>query len=404
MVTGARSPGGSARFAVAVGVVAVSQLFMTARDVAGQTDTTPPNVSITSPASGAAVSGTVTATATATDDTGVAGVQFQLDGSPLGAEAVVAPYSIAWKTLGSNDLVFGVVKVTTGPMTISAGSGLSKRLGISCPSCSGDDTVSVDKIQSAPGAAEATFTFSTAAHYLSHVAAFKTTATPVYVQGAATSSNSAASSLAQTFVQPTTGGNFIVAAVAWSGTAPLTVTDTQGNGYVVAATAYDATLNQTLAIVYAANVVGGATTVTAGFDTLSPTVRRLEIHEYSGIATTSPLDGTATNSADATTAVDGASGGQAPTTVISPATDGSHVVTARARDAAGESRKIRRAASVSDAAATAGAKEETGARAERKLWPRADGAAHAWSRRRLHAKRCDGSGAVFYRMDDREAA
>jgi glucose/arabinose dehydrogenase len=60
-------------------------------------DTTPPTAQITSPAAGG-VSGTVTVTAAATDDQGVAGVQFQLDGANLGAEDTGAPYSTAWNT------------------------------------------------------------------------------------------------------------------------------------------------------------------------------------------------------------------------------------------------------------------------------------------------------------------
>ena len=61
-------------------------------------DTTPPAVSITSPASGATVSGTISVTATASDNRGVSGVQFQLDAANSGSEDTAAPYSIAWDT------------------------------------------------------------------------------------------------------------------------------------------------------------------------------------------------------------------------------------------------------------------------------------------------------------------
>src|SRR6267142_512193 len=59
-------------------------------------DTTPPSVSITAPASGATVSGTTSVTASASDNVGVVGVQFRLDGSNLGAEDTTAPYSVSW--------------------------------------------------------------------------------------------------------------------------------------------------------------------------------------------------------------------------------------------------------------------------------------------------------------------
>lgn len=61
-------------------------------------DTTPPTVSITSPASGATVSGTTTVSASASDNVGVAGVQFLVDGSALGAEDTTSPYSASWNT------------------------------------------------------------------------------------------------------------------------------------------------------------------------------------------------------------------------------------------------------------------------------------------------------------------
>ncbi|HET7364576.1 MAG TPA: N,N-dimethylformamidase beta subunit family domain-containing protein [Burkholderiales bacterium] len=61
-------------------------------------DTTPPSVSISSPAAGATVSGTAMVVASASDNIAVAGVQFKLDGGNLGAEVTTAPYQTAWDT------------------------------------------------------------------------------------------------------------------------------------------------------------------------------------------------------------------------------------------------------------------------------------------------------------------
>ena len=66
-------------------------------------DTTRPTVDITSPASGASVSGTIDVTANASDNVGVVGVQFQRDGVNLGAEDTTAPYSVSWDTTTSGD-------------------------------------------------------------------------------------------------------------------------------------------------------------------------------------------------------------------------------------------------------------------------------------------------------------
>jgi hypothetical protein len=62
------------------------------------TDTTPPTVAMTAPASGATVSGTVTVSANASDNVGVASVQFTLDGANLGAALTASPYQVAWDT------------------------------------------------------------------------------------------------------------------------------------------------------------------------------------------------------------------------------------------------------------------------------------------------------------------
>ena len=68
------------------------------------TDTTAPTVSVSAPANGSTVSGaSVTVSANASDNTGVAGVQFTLDGANLGAEDTTAPYSFAWNsTMAAN--------------------------------------------------------------------------------------------------------------------------------------------------------------------------------------------------------------------------------------------------------------------------------------------------------------
>jgi hypothetical protein len=66
-------------------------------------DTTPPTVRITFPGNGQTVSGTVTVTADASDNVGVAGVQFSIDGTNLGAEDTSAPYSVSWNTATVSD-------------------------------------------------------------------------------------------------------------------------------------------------------------------------------------------------------------------------------------------------------------------------------------------------------------
>src|SRR3989344_1040099 len=65
----------------------------------GSTDVTPPTVSITSPTNGSTISGSATTiSATASDNVGVAGVQFKLNGADLGSEDTTSPYSISFDT------------------------------------------------------------------------------------------------------------------------------------------------------------------------------------------------------------------------------------------------------------------------------------------------------------------
>jgi hypothetical protein len=59
---------------------------------------TAPTVSVSAPGAGSTVSGTLTVTAAASDDVGLAGVQFLLDGAPLGSEDTAAPFSASWNT------------------------------------------------------------------------------------------------------------------------------------------------------------------------------------------------------------------------------------------------------------------------------------------------------------------
>jgi hypothetical protein len=87
-------------------------------------DTTPPVVTVTSPASGAALAGTTTINATATDNIGVVGVQFRVDGANVGPEDATAPYSVPWNTASATagpHTVTAVARDAAGNVTTSAG-------------------------------------------------------------------------------------------------------------------------------------------------------------------------------------------------------------------------------------------------------------------------------------------
>jgi hypothetical protein len=85
-------------------------------------DSTPPAVSITSPAAGA-VSGAIMITAAASGGQGVAGVQFKLDGQNIGVEDTASPFSATWDTRGElngSHTLTATVRDTTGTTATSA--------------------------------------------------------------------------------------------------------------------------------------------------------------------------------------------------------------------------------------------------------------------------------------------
>lgn len=90
----------------------------------GGADTTAPTISITSPSAGATISGTTTVTVNASDNVGVVGVQFKLDGNNIGIEDTSAPYSYSWdstQATNSNHTWTASARDAAGNTTISSG-------------------------------------------------------------------------------------------------------------------------------------------------------------------------------------------------------------------------------------------------------------------------------------------
>ena len=61
-------------------------------------ETEPPLVTLTAPAANATVSDSIPVTATASDNVGVVGVRFDVDGASLGPEDLSPPYTVGWNT------------------------------------------------------------------------------------------------------------------------------------------------------------------------------------------------------------------------------------------------------------------------------------------------------------------
>ena len=237
-------------------------------------DTTPPTVAITAPTG--TVSGTVTITANATDNAGVAGVQFRVDNNPLAAEDTTSPYSVSFNT----------TMVTNGTHTLTAlARDINGNTALSAPV-----TVTVANAAVTP---------------------------PAFVQVNAAVPQTNQSAVAVTYTSAQTAGDTNILAIGWNNaTSNITsVTDSAGNTYQLAVpTARGAGLSQ--AIYYAKNIkaaAAGTNTVTVNFNTATPyiDVRALE---YSGLDPVNPFDvgtsaagtGTSANSGTVSTTAPGA--------------------------------------------------------------------------------------------------
>jgi endonuclease G len=93
----------------------------------GGGDTTPPTAALTSPAGGAPVSGTVTLTASASDDVGVTSVDFAVDGTVV-ATATGAPYSVTWT---SSSVWNGPHSITATAHDAAGNTGTSAAVSVS---------------------------------------------------------------------------------------------------------------------------------------------------------------------------------------------------------------------------------------------------------------------------------
>lgn len=138
-----------------------------------------------------------------------------------------------------------------------------------------------------------------------------------YVQGANYTSDSGSASLVQAFPTNVTAGNFIVAAASWDSatTTVMSCSDNRGNSYTVVNVWNYVGDGQTLAICYAPNVAAGATTVTAALGG-GAAFRRMVISEYSGVATSNPVDVyTGVTGSSSVTTTDGVTSGSVTTTL-----------------------------------------------------------------------------------------
>ncbi|MFP2911115.1 S8 family serine peptidase [Pyxidicoccus sp. 3LFB2] len=104
----------------------------------GGSDTTPPTTSITSPAGGSTVSGTATLSASASDNVGVARVEF-FAGTALVGTATAAPYSVSWNT---TSVANGTYALTTKAYDAANNVGTSSTVSVTVNNGTGSCSIS----------------------------------------------------------------------------------------------------------------------------------------------------------------------------------------------------------------------------------------------------------------------
>ena len=227
-------------------------------------DTTPPTAVLTAP-TGGTVSGTLTLTATATDNVGVAGVQFLVDNTALAAPDTTTPYSTSWNT----------TTATNGTHTLTA--------------------LATDTTGNTALSTPVTVTVANAV----------TTTPPALVQIKAATPQTSQTAVPVTYTNTQQAGDTNIIAIGWNNTTSTitAVTDTAGNTYQ-AATPTTRGTGISQAIYYAPNIKAApaaTNTVTVTFNTATPYVD-IRATEYSGLATTNPLDLTTSATGTSTTA------------------------------------------------------------------------------------------------------
>lgn len=276
-------------------------------------DSTPPSASVTFPTNGQTVSGTVSVSANASDNTGVAAVQFRVNGAPLGADDTSAPYGATWNTAQAPN---GSYQITAEARDAAGNRTTSATITVNVANAVADTT--------APSVA------------ITSPAAGQT------VSGQITVSASAADNIGIAGVQLLLNGSALGAEKAAAPYTAAVDTRTLANGnYTLSAVARDAAGNRTTAAVITVRV---SNVVVVG-DTTAPAVAIAAPgagQTVTGSVTLSANASDGTGVAGVQFLVDGAAVGAEDTAVpftISwdsrTVANGSHQISAVARDVAG---------------------------------------------------------------------
>ncbi len=213
-------------------------------------DTTPPTISVTGPSSGATVQGTITLSASASDNVGVVLVQFKLDGANIGSALTSAPFTYSWDTTG----------VANGSHTISA--------------------VATDAAGNSATASNVSVTVNNA------VSSPPSGSGPSVVQSAHGSGNGGSFNVS--LPSPTQAGDLVVVLLNSLSQTPVSFSDNKGSTYTLGGSAYDTVNGRDFAgVYYRTNAQAGVQNFTVTTNYVATSIFVVEI---SGASVSAPFD------------------------------------------------------------------------------------------------------------------
>lgn len=188
-------------------------------------DTVAPTVSLTAPANNSTVSGTVSIGATASDNVGVVGVQFRLNGVNIGAEDTSAPHAASYDSRLVNNGTYALTAVArdaAGNVTTSTSRAVTISNSTSPPPAPGPDTTKPAVSISTP-TGQTTFSTGTASVSLGGSASDDVSVTQV------SWANSRGGSGSQNFNSASTLWSFGLTLQSGSNALTVTARDAAGN-------------------------------------------------------------------------------------------------------------------------------------------------------------------------------
>jgi peptidoglycan/xylan/chitin deacetylase (PgdA/CDA1 family) len=262
-------------------------------------DITDPTVDLTAPDSGALLAGSVTISADATDDVAVGSVEFFIGATSVGTDST-APFSVEWDSTAAAD---GPVSITAVATDTSTNSATSTAVGATVDNTG--PSVSISAPAAAAIVSGSSVTVSAAASDASGVASVE------FFAGATSLGTDASVPFSLTWDSTT----------ASDGSASLTAVATDAAGNPTTSAARSVTVDNTAPLVSISQPADGA--IVAG-----PVNIFAAVTEANAVTVEFLIDGNVVNTDSTAPSYD-------TTWDSTSATDGSHVIAARATDAAG---------------------------------------------------------------------